>query len=148
MNSAWIKLRAHHGMCLAFFRGKGYSSGFVAHMAQVQQALEKNPLVRVVCETDLICKACPNNHDRVCCDQEKVSFYDAQVLKACGLTAGEILPYRTFQALVYDNILIPGKREHICGSCQWTELCHLTQQKPQHEERSFHDDKREDTRAV
>ncbi len=134
MNHTFITLRAHHGMCLAFFKGEGYSSSFVTHMAQVQQTLEKNPLVCVVCQADLICEACPNNHDGVCTDQEKVTSYDAEVLKACGLTSGEILPYRTFQALVHSNIFLPGKREHICGNCQWTALCYLTKQNPQHGE--------------
>ena len=27
-----LKLRAHHGMCLAFFEGKGYSSAFTENM--------------------------------------------------------------------------------------------------------------------
>ena len=27
-----LKLRAHHGMCLAFFEGKGYSDTFTLHM--------------------------------------------------------------------------------------------------------------------
>ncbi len=120
-----LKLRAHHGMCLAFFEGKGYSTGFVKHMTQVQQALETNPLVCVVCETDVICEACPNNKDGVCTDAQKVTSYDLGVLNACGLASGEIMPYHTFQALVYDNILTPGKRERICGDCQWNSLCHF-----------------------
>ena len=30
-----LKLRAHHGMCLAFFEGKGYSSAFTENMGKV-----------------------------------------------------------------------------------------------------------------
>ena len=30
-----IPLRPHHGMCLAYFKGEGYSGGFTAHMAAV-----------------------------------------------------------------------------------------------------------------
>ena len=35
MKNVEIKLRAHHGMCLAFFEGKGYSTGFTARMALI-----------------------------------------------------------------------------------------------------------------
>ncbi len=27
-----VRLRAHHGMCLAFFEGKGYSRGFTSNV--------------------------------------------------------------------------------------------------------------------
>ena len=30
-----IPLRPHHGMCLAYFKGEGYSGGFTAHMAEM-----------------------------------------------------------------------------------------------------------------
>lgn len=39
-----LRLRAHHGMCLAFFEGKGYSDGFTAHMENVLAGMEQNPL--------------------------------------------------------------------------------------------------------
>ena len=64
MKNVEIKLRAHHGMCLAFFEGKGYSAGFTAHMAQILEYLEQeNPIVTVVAEADCICGGCPNLTD-------------------------------------------------------------------------------------
>ena len=39
------RIRAHHGMCLAFFKGNGYSSGFTKHMGNVKYALEENPMI-------------------------------------------------------------------------------------------------------
>ena len=35
-----LPLRAHHGMCLAFFEGKGYSDGFTAHMRDILHSLK------------------------------------------------------------------------------------------------------------
>ena len=59
MKNVEIKLRAHHGMCLAFFEGKGYSAGFTAHMARILEYLEQeNPTVTVVAEADCICGGC------------------------------------------------------------------------------------------
>ena len=34
MDEAVIPLRAHHGLCLRFFQGKGYSGAFVENMAR------------------------------------------------------------------------------------------------------------------
>ena len=34
-------IRAHHGMCVAFFQGKGYSSEFTYHMSKIIEQLEK-----------------------------------------------------------------------------------------------------------
>lgn len=54
---------------------------------------------------------------------EKVAGYDGQVLMRCKLSKGQTLPFFELRKLVYDNILIPGKREEICGDCQWNLLC-------------------------
>ena len=40
MSGERIVLRAHHGMCLAYFIGEGYSGGFTAHMGRVLAALK------------------------------------------------------------------------------------------------------------
>ena len=53
---------SHHGMCLYFFEGKGYSEGFTKHMAEVKEwLLGKNGLasLQLVGATDEICSACP-----------------------------------------------------------------------------------------
>lgn len=31
-----IPLRPHHGMCLAYFKGEGYSNGFTAHIRDAE----------------------------------------------------------------------------------------------------------------
>ena len=117
------KIRAHHGMCLAFFQGKGYSSEFTKHMAQMKRRLEENPLVCITGQTDVICSACPNNENGSCVTAEKVARYDRQVLKRCNLAEGQVMPFFDFEKLVYDNILLPGKRKEICGNCQWNCYC-------------------------
>lgn len=44
MGKAIIPLRAHHGLCLHFFRGKGYSGAFVENMARKKAMLERRIL--------------------------------------------------------------------------------------------------------
>lgn len=118
------RIRPHHGLCLAFFRGKGYSGEFVENMARMKAVLEENPLIRLTGGTDEICAACPNNQGGRCESEEKVTRYDREVLRRCGLSVGEVLPYRAFEALVIRHILDARQREEICGDCQWDALCH------------------------
>ena len=120
-----VRLRPHHGMCLAYFRGAGYSSDFTKNMWAMKQLLEQDPPVEITAGTDDICAACPNRQAGICSDEEKVIQYDTQVLLRCGLEPGQVLPYREFSRLVYSRILLPGRREEICGSCQWMDLCHF-----------------------
>ena len=118
------ELRAHHGMCLAFFEGKGYSSGFVAHMGEMKSRLEsENPQIRLVCRLDVICRACPNHSGGVCTAEEKVCRYDRGVLSAIGTEEGTVLPYLEFSRLVREKILQADRRQVICSDCQWNALC-------------------------
>ncbi len=121
-----FKIRAHHGMCLAFFQGKGYSDGFAEHMTWVKEQLSENPVVCIADTSDDICSACPNLQENICIDSEKVVRYDRMVLHACGLEPGKLLPFSEFEKLVWERILLPGNREQICGDCMWSELCQLS----------------------
>lgn len=118
-----MKLRAHHGMCLAYFEGKGYSQGFTAHMQSVLDAMAEDPMLELVTEGDVVCAQCPNLEGGVCVTSEKVLEYDRQVLKHCGLEKGKILPWSEFSELVSRHILTHGRREEICGNCEWTAVC-------------------------
>mgnify|MGYP007099751259 CR=1 FL=1 len=41
-------IRPHHGMCLAFFIGNGYSNGFTAHMQEMLDLFMKGAKVQLV----------------------------------------------------------------------------------------------------
>lgn len=117
-------LRPHHGLCLGFFRGKGYSGEFVINMARMKEVLESGAQVRLTNRADCICCGCPNQtREGGCVTAEKVAFYDAEVLRRCGLELGQELSYRELTELVRERILEPGRREAVCGDCQWTQLC-------------------------
>ena len=115
------KIRAHHGVCLYFFQGKGYSGEFVENMSRMKAILEKNLEISLMDSPDDICAACPNRLTENCA--EKASRYDREVLRRCGLSVGERLPYREFSRKVIETILRPGVRAEICGDCQWSSLC-------------------------
>ena len=117
------RIRAHHGMCFAFFQGKGYSGAFTENMWAMKELLEQNPEVILLQEVDDVCVRCPNNQEGKCTSSEKVSGYDEEVLSCCGLSAGIRIRWKDFAELVQKRILNVGKREKICGDCQWNSLC-------------------------
>ena len=121
--NAVILLRPHHGMCLAFFEGKGYSDGFTVHMGETLKRLQKNPYIRLVLHTDEICSACPNNKNGTCVSDEKVLGYDRMVLETTGFTEGRKIPFVEFAGMVQENISAAGHREEICGDCEWNTIC-------------------------
>lgn len=123
MSNRAVKLRPHHGMCLAFFVGEGYSEGFTAHMAQVLASLTPESPVRLTAAADAICARCPNDLDGLCKTAEKAARYDRAVLVHCGLRDGQELPFGAFTDLVQRRVLGPGLRRKICGDCQWDALC-------------------------
>ena len=118
-----VCLRPHHGMCLAYFEGKGYSDDFTENMQKMLEFLEKDAMVELTVAGDKICSVCPNLEAGICVSAELVKNYDNKVLKLCGLKAGEQISFRKFVDCVQEKILGSGKREEICGGCQWNEIC-------------------------
>ena len=120
-----ILLRAHHGMCLCFFHGHGYSAGFIANMTRVLHTLrDSDPKIRVTASADILCEKCPHNHDGICDTEEKVSAYDRAVLSRCGLSPDTVMNYSEYHSLVSGKILSEELRETLCGNCQWSPYCH------------------------
>lgn len=101
-------IRPHHGMCLAFFIGNGYSTGFTAHMQEMLELFTKGADVCLTVKTDEICSACPNNSQGICEAAEKVKRYDNAVLAECGLKEGQKLAFPEFTEAVQKKSL---KRE-------------------------------------
>ena len=134
----YFLLRPHHGMCLAFFIGEGYSDAFTENMAAVLELLEEEGIiVELKAECDEICRACPNKRDSAedgssgktascCVSEKKVAAYDRAVLKACGLKEEEIISFAEFTALVQEKIIAPGNRKKICKGCRWSYICENT----------------------
>ena len=118
-----VLLRPHHGMCLAYFKGEGYSDGFSAHMKEVLDELQRGMTIQLHVGTDEICSACPHNKDGQCIDLTLVEKYDNAVLEACGLADGEQLDFRDFTERVQKDLLASGQRKEICGGCKWNGIC-------------------------
>lgn len=124
-----LEIRAHHGLCTLFFEEKGYSDGFTSNMALVISELRKNPFVRIIKKTDLICSKCPNNQDGICTEQEKVCRYDNAVFELCGIEPETEIRWADFQKAVLDKIINRQKFSAVCIDCSWSEICHKKVQK-------------------
>ncbi|HIV19821.1 MAG TPA: DUF1284 domain-containing protein [Candidatus Merdivicinus intestinigallinarum] len=118
-----MELRAHHGMCLTFFEGKGYSREFAEHMQAIYDGMKRNPMLHITAKEDVICQKCPNLQNGVCEMRELVRNYDRKVLDLCGFRENSEISWEDFSALVKEKIIGAGKRKSICGDCQWTEIC-------------------------
>lgn len=119
---AQYKLRPHHGLCAQYFRGRGYSDGFVRNMTEIV-ALPAGEEIRLTCGCDVICSECPHNVGGVCESDEKVLSHDKKVLSLCSLAEGDILTFGEFREKVRRDIILAGKRGYVCSECSWSELC-------------------------
>lgn len=116
-------LRAHHGLCLHYFKGKGYSGGFVRRAGQIKSLLEEDPDIRLTEKEDLLCAACPHMAAGQCGTREKAERYDRKVLGLCGLEAGVTLRWSDFARMIQQKILQEKKRRFVCADCEWDFLC-------------------------
>ena len=119
------KVRAHHGLCIQFFEGKGYSEAFTRHMSQVIKTLEKNPEIELAASEDEICSCCPNYGEKACETSEKVTAYDRKVLEFTGTVSGQKLSWQEFVKRVEENIIGADRMSEVCGDCGWAEICHI-----------------------
>ena len=123
MSSNPLPLRPHHGMCMAYFVGHGYSDAFSARMASLLEELTPSSPIRLTVGVDAVCGPCPNNQGGMCDRPDLVAVYDRSVLTLTGLRDGGLISFGAFTQLVEERILSPGLRPSICGGCQWNGIC-------------------------
>ncbi len=129
-----MKLRVHHLLCSALFKGKGYSEAFTEHMRTVAGILFPEPDreesgkdtdIILTIQSDLICGECPNLKDNACClDDNNVVAKDAKLAEALGLECDMV--YRRKDLLRYvAGALSEDIFETSCHKCRWYEegLC-------------------------
>lgn len=117
-----VALRPHHGLCLRFFEGYGYSDSFSRNMAAVLNGLEADTPVKIAQGHDSICINCPNQNTGC----PNAAVYDRRVLRLCGLRAGQELSWSDFQEKIRRHVLEAGKLAEVCGNCKWFYICGKT----------------------
>lgn len=120
-------LRAHHFMCLATYRGKGYSTEFVANMNRVWAAARAGEVGEVVAtaEADPICGACPHLQDASdpssCRFHASISSRDRRMIAAMGWEENQRVSF----ADVMDDVHARHRdlMTRVCTGCDWVPIC-------------------------
>ena len=89
-----IPLRPHHGMCLAYFKGEGYSNRFSAHMQEMLDIFQKEAKIQLHADTDEICSACPNNEKGCCSSFSLATVYKGNIIKNLIMDCQSYTKYR------------------------------------------------------
>lgn len=119
-----VLLRPHHGLCIRFFEGKGYSEEFIKHMTQIISRLEENTEICITTGCDSVCSMCPNYDGTRCDSEERVMAFDKRVMEFAKIFDKQRLTYKELQRKIEDGIFAPGRFEQVCGDCAWGEICH------------------------
>lgn len=118
------ELRAHHALCVGFYRGMGYSPAFTAFMTQLVGTLRaSDALLTLRSAADGLCLHCPHSHGDVCDSAGKVARYDAAALRLLGLPEGATVRRSQLAALARERIVDALRLDEVCGDCQWHRLC-------------------------
>lgn len=119
-----LRLRPHHGMCIANFVGRGYDEAFTVNMNQTAEALKAEPQQEIWLKAgeDVLCSRCPHCQGQ-CVTLEKVQKLDQAVLTICGLEDGSTVIWQEFEQMVKEKILDSGRFDQICSVCRWYDFC-------------------------
>ena len=122
-----ILLRPHHGLCIQFYEGKGYSEEFTKRMDDLISEIQRNSnmLIQLHLDVDVLCNSCPNNIESKCKSYEKVKRFDEKVLSYCDMKSGQILSIQEFLQSVKERIIQKGLQPSICFECEWHSICIL-----------------------
>ncbi|MEG0979746.1 MAG: DUF1284 domain-containing protein [Oscillospiraceae bacterium] len=121
------RIRAHHGLCISLFEGKGYSDEFIQNMFDIIEQLKDNPQIEIINSIDIVCSKCNRNENGSCKDSHLTDALDGEVLKACKIEAGDKMRWKEYTEIIKQSIVLQGKQEYICKGCQWIELCKKSQ---------------------
>ncbi len=120
-----MNIRAHHLLCMKYFKGKGYSEEFVSNFYKVIKELNDNPFVRVVNHPDIICGSCLHNVNSKCVKkgpdfENKVRKKDNIIIGYLGVNLNQELKAKKIKKLV--NLRLTKLRD-ICKDCEWLKYC-------------------------
>ncbi|MBI4743813.1 MAG: DUF1284 domain-containing protein [Actinobacteria bacterium] len=128
MKKKSFDIRAHHLLCLHGFKGLGYSPFFVSTMAKALMEIKTNKdiLINLVDDVDVLCMACPHLSQNMCCksgndSDERIKGFDRKVFEKIGIKPNSILKVKEAILEVQENIR-PDDLDNLCKNCEWFNL--------------------------
>src|SRR3989338_344647 len=100
-----LHIRAHHLLCMKYFKGKGYSKEFVSNFYKIIKKFDDNPSIKVVNYSDIICSPCPYNVNNKCVKkgpnyESEVKEKDNIIMRCLGLKLNQVLKSKEIRNLV------------------------------------------------
>jgi len=118
-----IRLRAHHLICLHFYRGEGYDKRFVENLTRVLKEAEEFG-VTLVDGGDDVCAACPSFSYNICTNQpggeEKIQMLDRLAIKLLKPNDA-VLHWREIKTQI--PAIIGEWKNKACQNCEWKTVC-------------------------
>ncbi|MCX7815958.1 MAG: DUF1284 domain-containing protein [Syntrophales bacterium] len=118
-----LRLRGHHLFCLQFFKGEGYSKGFVENLRKIvgRWGGEKAVLVN---GADDVCKECPHLADGGCAyfGEDKIREEDRLALSLLDLHVGDTVTKRDILVKMTPRIRDTWRKNN-CEGCIWEAIC-------------------------
>ncbi len=112
-------------ICLHFYRGEGYSRGFVENLEDVVRRATEGEEIEVVEGADDICRACPTVREGKCVAtpgaDKKIRKMDAEAAARLGVEVGSKVRWHDVKAKV-----MATPKEWLaafCEECDWEETC-------------------------
>ncbi len=120
-----MNIRAHHLLCMKYFKGRGYSEEFISNFYKVIKELRNNPPIKVINYPDIICGSCPHNSNNKCIkkgpnSESKVREKDNIVINYLGIKLNEKIKAIDATDLVNLNL---NKLKEACKDCEWRKYC-------------------------
>jgi hypothetical protein len=114
-----MRLRAHHLICLHFFKGEGYSREYVENLKKVVERA-MNEEIEVIFGADEVCHPCPFLKDGFCV-REEVADLDLLAMKLLNVKPGDRITW-SYAEEKLKEVLGIWKR-YACFDCEYKSIC-------------------------
>ncbi|HIJ60980.1 MAG TPA: DUF1284 domain-containing protein [Nitrospirae bacterium] len=122
------RLRGHHLICLHFYKGRGYSEGFVNNLNEILKRA-KDEGIYIITGSDEVCKACPYLAFDSCNltenADEEIRQMDNLALELLNMQDGIEIKWQILSNKIPK--IINSWKKRYCFSCQWKEVCEINE---------------------
>jgi|Deesub1362A_J573_1020465.scaffolds.fasta_scaffold00049_23 hypothetical protein len=120
-----MKLRAHHLVCLQFFRGEGYTKEYVENLFKIVGMLEKGEKAEIVMGPDDVCVACPFLENDICKFSEnseaEVTELDQMAMNLLKIKPGDEVRWGEVKGKM-EGVMKVWKK-YSCNNCHYFDVC-------------------------
>jgi hypothetical protein len=118
--TAAVRLRGHHLVCLNFFAGEGYSPEYVRNLQHVLAGAATGGVL-VVTGVDDVCSPCPGLAGTTCEQEDEVRRLDALSLSLLDVAPGDTVVWEDIGDRLPD--ILEAWYAGACDGCSWLGVC-------------------------